>query len=422
MSLKRSFNYFASLFLIFFFSVTFYSTSFSQNKDQQAAAGGGANAEVIAKGEKLFSANCTSCHAIDAVVVGPALRGVDKRRQIGWITNFVHNSQKVIASGDQYAVDLYNKFNKTQMTSFPQLTDDDVKSIVEYIKSVPEPVKDSGKKEASSTTGTTGGEGTGNNPLVLGLVIVTLILVLVTLIVFLRVISRYLKDREANLAEADREVVNQKYDVKKALTSKVFLTIVGVLFVGLSLKACWQGLFLVGVEQGYAPEQPIPFSHKLHAGDNKIDCNYCHTGVTKGKQANIPSLNICMNCHSQIKSGPRFKEAGIKILLDHYESNKPVKWIRIHNLPDLAYFNHSQHVKVGGIECKQCHGPVDTMEVVRQVSPLTMGWCIDCHRNTNIKGKDNAYYDKLMQVHAKKGSKEIKVAEVGGLECSKCHY
>ena len=182
------------------------------------------------------------------------------------------------------------------------------------------------------------------------------------------------------------------------------------------------GLFSVGVQQGYAPKQPIAFSHKIHAGQYEIDCKYCHIGVTKGKNATIPSVNICMNCHNQIKTGTLTGEGEIGKIVAAYENNKPIEWVRIHNLPDLAYFNHAQHVNVGGVECQTCHGPIETMDVVRQHSLLTMGWCIDCHRKTDVNTKGNAYYDKLVELHNKSSKTPMKVEDEGGLECSKCHY
>lgn len=151
----------------------------------------------------------------------------------------------------------------------------------------------------------------------------------------------------------------------------------------------------------------------------EIDCNYCHTGVNKGKSATIPAANICMNCHNVIKQ----ESPEIKKIWKAVENNTPIKWVRIHNLPDLAYFNHAQHVKVGGLECEKCHGPVKEMEVVEQYSPLTMGWCINCHRETVVKSEGNAYYDKMVEIHqANYGKKTMKVEDIGGLECSKCHY
>jgi hypothetical protein len=221
-----------------------------------------------------------------------------------------------------------------------------------------------------------------------------------------------------------------------ASNNKKLVAIIGLFAVIWVLKQGWDGLLGVGVYTDYAPEQPIKFSHKLHAGDNQIACVYCHSGVEKSKHANIPSANVCMNCHAYIQEGPTYgkEEIGkIYAALDYnpetrkYGTNqKPIEWIRVHSLPDHAYFNHSQHVKVGKIECTQCHGPVDSMEVVKQYSPLTMGWCINCHRETEVAFKDNKYYEDLHKKFVndpkyKKGDK-FTVEKIGGLECSKCHY
>jgi hypothetical protein len=182
-------------------------------------------------------------------------------------------------------------------------------------------------------------------------------------------------------------------------------------------KAGYDKVYGIGIAQGYAPKQPIAFSHKLHAGMYEIDCNYCHVQVTKGKQAMIPSVNICMNCHNAIKT----ESPEIKKIWRAVQTGKPIEWVRVHNLPDLAYFNHAQHVKVGGLECQSCHGAIQNMEVVQQHSTLTMGWCINCHRQTAVNAKGNAYYDKLVQLHV--DSKDaLKVKDIGGLECAKCHY
>lgn len=369
-------------------------------------------------GENLFKQNCTQCHAINDVVVGPALKGISKRRKMPWIVSFVHNSQKMIKGGDDYAVALYEKFNRTEMPPFPQLSDEDIESIVAYVETAAE---EKAEPTAAAGDGTAGAQPAGNDysTIILTLVIIVLALVLLMLIVFLSVIKRYLKDKEASLAEEDKELVNQKFDIGAVVKSRMFITIVVLLFLAVGARSCWMGLLSIGVEQNYAPKQPIPFSHKLHAGDYAIECGYCHTGVFKGKQAGIPSVNICMNCHSSIKQGPKYGQAAIAQVVSAWENKQPIKWVRVHNLPDLSYFNHSQHTVVGGIKCEQCHGPIQEMEVVKQYSPLTMGWCINCHRETAVDGKDNAYYDKLYAMH---NGKKLTVAELGGLECSKCHY
>jgi Zn finger protein HypA/HybF involved in hydrogenase expression len=161
----------------------------------------------------------------------------------------------------------------------------------------------------------------------------------------------------------------------------------------------------------------------VHAGDFKIDCNYCHTGVRTSKNANIPSVNICMNCHSSILKVTGATELSVEIqkIFDAKLNDTPIEWVRVHNLPDLAYFNHAQHYEVGGVECETCHGVLEEMEVVSQFSNLTMGWCIDCHKTTEIK-TDNGYYDKLVELHSNSSKDPMVVQDIGGLECAKCHY
>lgn len=169
----------------------------------------------------------------------------------------------------------------------------------------------------------------------------------------------------------------------------------------------------VGLSQGYQPDQPIWFSHKIHAGTYEIDCQYCHTGASKGKNAWIPSTNVCMNCHKAIKVGTISGEAEISKIYNAYDNDIPIEWVRIHNLPDLAYFNHQQHVVAGQVECQTCHGPIEEMDVVYQYAPLSMGWCINCHRETEVQSD---LYEALGRddVHT--------VEDIGGLDCARCHY
>lgn len=411
-----------SFLTLIVFSFVTLSSSFSAYSDSTAVTATAATPVLDGKGEQLFKENCKSCHKIHTDAVGPALAGVTKRRKPEWLYSWVHNSSKMIADGDPTAVELYNKFNKAAMTSFPTLENADIDAILAYVESVPvdvAPVPPVGG-DVNAAAQPAGGQ---YDTIILALIVVVLILVLVAMIVFLSVIKRYLKDKEDKLDAEDKELLNQKFDIKAFVRSKGFIAFVVLAFVVISVRACWMGAQDVAVEQNYAPVQPIAFSHKLHAGDNKINCNYCHTGVYKGKQSNIPSLNICMNCHTYIKSGPKYGETEIKKLTDAYAAGTPIRWVRVHNLPDLAYFNHSQHTQVAGLECQKCHGPIEEMEVVKQYSNLTMGWCINCHRETAVNSKDNAYYDRLLKVHEESKKKnDMTAEEIGGLDCSKCHY
>ena len=377
----------------------------------------------VAAGKQLFDTNCKTCHRVDSRLIGPPLAGVyDRAPSIEWIQNFVHNSSAVIASGDPYAVNLFNEYNKVQMTAFSSLKNEDILHILGYIKTEAEKPK---AETATPGTQTPGTPQTGGAPQYLNLILIGMVIILVLLIVILAflisAIKRFLDTK--SLTEEQREVVHSPINAGTIGRSRGFIFVVAFVIAALGFKAVINALFSVGVQKGYAPEQPIAFSHKIHAGQYEIDCKYCHTGVTKGKNATIPSVNICMNCHNQIKSGTLTGENEIGKIVRAFNENKPIKWVRVHNLPDLAYFNHSQHVVVGNIQCETCHGPIQEMDVVRQHSLLTMGWCIDCHRTTNINNQGNAYYDKLMELHKADGNGDkMTVEEIGGLECSKCHY
>ncbi len=376
-----------------------------------------ADPALVAAGEALFIANCTSCHAAatDEVVVGPGLKGILERRSIEWLIPWIKNSQAVIASGDKYAVDLFAKYNKSVMTSFA-FSDAEIKSIFAYVQSAKPPQK---LAELVTPGGTTPPPSDGGYFNVL-LVVLSFVLVLIftVLILLLSVINRFL-GQKTDLDEADKELMGQKFEPFKLFQSRPFVTGVTLLFVLILSKAGMDSMIDVGMQQGYAPTQPIPFSHKLHAGEYKIDCGYCHTGVYKGKSATIPSASTCMNCHNQIKRG----SPEIQKIYTAIEKNRPIEWVRVHNLPDLAYFNHAQHTNVAGLECTKCHGEVAQMEVVQQRAPLTMGWCINCHRETVVEhANNNAYYDKLLAYHQKQGIKKMTVENIGGLECAKCHY
>jgi mono/diheme cytochrome c family protein len=378
--------------------------------------------DAIAAGRSLFNANCRACHALDRRGVGPALRGVTERRDIDWTKRFIVNSQALIQAGDATAVALFREYGNTVMPSHTFLSDGDLDNLLSYI----EYGDTADAAAAAAGDAAVGDQVTGGIPseyltIILGVLVLVLLLILIVLGLIISVLTKYLNKQP--LDHEDKEFINQRTDFKSILKSDAFILIVTTIVLALVVKTAIDGLYSVGVQQGYAPTQPIAYSHELHAGQYEIPCQYCHTGVEIGRSANIPSANICMNCHTHIQNvgGQDGMSPEIAKIYAAIENDQPIEWVRIHNLPDLAYFDHSQHVVVGGVACQTCHGPIEEMEVVYQHSSLTMGWCIDCHRQTEISTAGNQYYDKLVQLHSETKD-ALRVKDIGGLECAKCHY
>ena len=202
----------------------------------------------------------------------------------------------------------------------------------------------------------------------------------------------------------------------------VFIIVVALV---LQVKMVAEAAINLGRSQNYAPDQPIKFSHKVHAGDNKIDCKYCHTTAEYGKSAGIPAMELCMNCHILVREGTRSGKFEIAKVVEANETQTPVKWVRLHNLPDHVFFSHAQHVGVAKVDCKKCHGQVQEMDIMRQNSDLSMGWCINCHRETKVNFKDNAYYDNYLKLHEdlKTGKLDtVRAVNIGANDCMRCHY
>ncbi|MDQ3190775.1 MAG: c-type cytochrome [Bacteroidota bacterium] len=392
-------------------------------------------------GQKLFKNNCSSCHKItDSKLIGPGLKGVqdrwpDKDKLYSWI----RNSPEFLKTGDAYANKLFEEYNKSPMQPFPNLKDEEIDAILGYIANPPVDLKDPKQPLPDGDPVTSPTQ-----------TILTLFVIAVILIILLLILGGVKKSlnkvvgEKLNLPEAPELTFLQSVKAWINRNSKLTAIIIILLVIG-GMKDGWDALLDIGVYQGYAPEQPIKFSHRIHAGDNAIACVYCHSAAEESRHAGIPSANVCMNCHKGIEVGTETGSeeiAKIYKALDYdpatltYGTNTtPIKWIRVHNLPDLAYFNHSQHVNVAGLECQTCHGPVEKMEIVEQHAPLTMGWCINCHRDTEVKTIGNEYYDEFHKrlVDASATNKanpgsvrsddlRLTVDKIGGLECAKCHY
>jgi hypothetical protein len=181
----------------------------------------------------------------------------------------------------------------------------------------------------------------------------------------------------------------------------------------------------VGRSKNYMPDQPIKFSHMVHAGQNKIDCQFCHNSAEFGTSAGIPSLSVCLNCHMVVREGSRSGRFEINKIFAALDSKKPVQWKRVYKLPDHVFFSHAQHVGAGKQACQTCHGNVEQMDRIIQVPDLSMGWCINCHRDTKVQFHDNKFYEKYEDLRKKLEKGEIDsvtVNMIGGTDCMKCHY
>lgn len=344
-----------------------------------------------------------------------------------------------LTPGDPYAVKIFEEYDGAAMTAFPQLSNEDIDDILAYTEQdKPAPVV---AETAVATDGAVVTSGSISNEIILGALAILFALLGAGLFIVNRTLRRFAAAQNIEIPVAKPK----RTPLWKAFLQNQFLMIVVAIFFLLGSAYFAYGYFMqVGIDQGYEPVQPIHFSHRIHAGDNEVDCNYCHSSARASKHSGIPSLNVCMNCHKSIyEVAPETLAEGKELGVDYnaeiqklYDAvgwddeeqeytgeTQPVKWVRIHNLPDFVYFNHSQHVTVAGIECQTCHGPVEEMEIMYQHSSLTMGWCIDCHRTSEVDMGDNAYYTKIHAELTKKyGVEELTVAMQGGLECGKCHY
>lgn len=394
-------------------------------------------------GKELFIQNCAACHdpKMQRDLTGPNLKGVedrwpDKDKLHAWI----HNSGAVIASGYPYAVKLFKDHNNISMPAFANLSTADIDALLAYIKT------ESEKPAAAAPTGAPEGAAAASsesdNSLVFG--IFTLVLAVVAFI---------LLQVNANLKKlSDEKTGVPATEPVPFWRNKVYITFVTLILFLLGGYYLVMGAIGLGRTQDYEPVQPIFYSHKVHAGINQINCLYCHGGAQAGKQATIPSVNICMNCHMAINEykGEALHDAngneinGTAEIQKLYKyagfvsgqpwdpaKAKPIEWVRIHNLPDHVYFNHSQHTMVGNIQCQTCHGEITAMDEVKQFAPLSMGWCIGCHRTTKVNFPDangkggNQFYNMYEKYHEDLKNHvldSVTVETIGGTECQKCHY
>ncbi|HOW26446.1 MAG TPA: c-type cytochrome [Bacteroidales bacterium] len=359
---------------------------------------------------------CAACHTIGkGKLVGPDLQGITERREEAWLIRFIRNSQLIIQEGDPVAVRLFEEYNKIPMPP-NDLSDDQIRSLLKYIETTGK----QGTGNAGAATAQPGpaappkGQAISQKPAVTEEIPLPLernsnrnflAIFLVTLLIFF-------------LSIIDLAVTK----LIKARFIHVIIILTALFVMGEIVVVEAKSL---GRQQYYSPDQPVKFSHKIHAGQNRINCKYCHFTAEESKYAGFPPVQLCMNCHSLVKEGKITGTEEISKIYKALETGKPIPWIRVHNLPDHSYFNHAQHVKVGKVTCNECHGPVEKMDRIIQVNSLGMGWCIECHRTREVQFFDNEFYTRYTIMHDKIKSGEkskVTVDDMGGTECGRCHY
>ncbi len=397
-------------------------------------------------GEKIFKGYCASCHQIDKDMTGPALLGSLDRwsGREDLLYEWVRNPAGVKESGDDYVKDLLAEWeHKSGLMTGQPLSDEEITAVFDYIETPREAAQ--GPTTTTSVEDLEGDKDPESGQTIFWLSMMGLLLMIIILSMssVRRALLGTLQEREGKVtAEPTSYFQELKVWMGK---NKVVTALVVVFFLVMGSVDLWDRLMAVGVFTGYTPEQPIAFNHTLHAGEMGVDCQYCHSGAADSKHAGIPAASICMNCHVGISEGRT--ESGTADIQRLYEAvgwdtenlsytgeQQPIAWVKVHNLPDHVYFNHSQHVTVGGVECQTCHGPIDTeFTVAEQFAPLTMGWCLDCHNSTAVDMTSSEYYEEMHQrfINNERGQKFLKeyledgnisVREMGGWECSKCHY
>ncbi|MDG1136227.1 MAG: cytochrome c3 family protein [Bacteroidales bacterium] len=365
-----------------------------------------------AQDEKNYQ-QCKVCHNIDgAKLIGPNLKGISEKRDEAWLIKFIQNSQEMIKNGDELAVQVYNENNKIPMPSH-DFTDEEVRGLLLYIEGggvLPE-------SEAVAQAAVDAEEQHADKHDVAedaGLLIAQMkrdglrnMSYVFIIMVILFIVSLF-----------DLVVIH----VVKAKWIHYIIMLVSVVVIS---EIVFVEATSLGRQQYYQPDQPVWFSHKIHAGQNQIDCRYCHFTVDRSMSAGIPTVETCLNCHNQVKEGSITGKKEIEKIYASIENNKPIEWVKVYNLPDHVYFNHAQHVNVGKLECAQCHGEVEKMDEIIQIPDLSMGWCIECHRTEDVQFATNKFYDQYKELHQKLKDGEIsnvKVDNIGGDECAKCHY
>ncbi|WP_341651959.1 c-type cytochrome [Blattabacterium cuenoti] len=411
----------------------------------------------VENGMELFKKNCTACHSIDLKkkMIGPALHGVTEKRNRKWLHQWIKNNKSLRESGDKDALGIYKEYGNIEMNSFPQLSEKQIDNILSFIKN-PDSIKKKDHHEINHNNEDHENDNDKEeNQFLVKLIIFCfgiLSLILLWILYRIQILIRLINEGETKVSAFRKKnfIINVLY--KKILGNDkkkwyLFSCFTGF-FLLFGIYETWTFLMKIDVNKGYKPEQPIYFSHKIHSEINKIDCQYCHSSAKYGKVSGIPSVNVCMNCHITIheyngdylekgKSRDEYNQEIQKIYKaigwdpetrKYSKKIHPIQWVRIHNMPDFVYFDHSQHILTGekaikklkkvNLVCNACHGEVQKMDTVEMSNDFTMEWCLSCHKNVGID-KKNQYYKEYFP---SKTNKKITVDMIGGTECAKCHY
>ncbi|MEA3477569.1 MAG: cytochrome c3 family protein [Bacteroidota bacterium] len=357
------------------------------------------------EGEQLFKV-CAACHTIGkGKLIGPDLKGVTGRLEKDWLHRFIINSQEVIQSGDEYAVKIFQENNNIPMPP-NNFTTGQVDAILTFIENY-----DAAKLEEVAAETIGDGAEQGEEPAY----------------VFMAEEDNPYSNLQISFFISVIIILIALFDlfVTRIVKAKAIHLIIILISIAVITEVAVIEAQSLGRQLYYEPDQPIQFSHKVHAGDNQTDCKYCHSTADESMHAGIPSVAVCMNCHNVVKEGTQTGKEEIAKIYAAIETHKPIEWVKVHNLPDHVYFNHAQHVSVGNIDCAQCHGEVKEMDRIQQVNNLGMGWCVNCHRRTEVQFINNDFYKNYEKLHEqlKSGKKKIvTVDDIGGNDCQKCHY
>ncbi|WP_317168649.1 c-type cytochrome [Blattabacterium cuenoti] len=403
-------------------------------------------------GYTLFNKNCASCHALNKTIIGPPLSGITHKRSKEWLHKWILDNKSFRKSGNKEAIAIYKKYGNIEMNSFPNLSEEQIDDILFFIEHPIQNQKKLTKKDNNTSSIAMELEQTNKffkKIIIFGLSLLSIIIIIILYrikILFNLLYNDIFFDKKNILSSLNIFLIKI---LGKSIKTWYFISSTLILLLLSSIYGIWYFLMHIDINKGYKPVQPIYFSHKIHSGINKIDCQYCHSSAKYGKVAGIPSTNICMNCHNVIqeyagdyiekgKSKQEYNQEIKKIyssigwdpsIRKFYKKYQPIKWIRIHNMPDFVNFDHSQHIINGekmikqfkkvNITCTACHGEVNNMDQIEMANDFSMEWCISCHRHIEIN-KKNKYYNQYFKNFII--NKKITVDMTGGIECAKCHY